>query len=256
MKGARGASGAGTALHRKVATAQADHQARAMTLAKALRLALAKVADSSFGMALAALRINVRSLPNADLSDQITEGALLCLLDGPRGRRAGALLDAALVGGLLQQQTMGRVRPMEEEEASRPLTATDAAICAPFLDGLFQRAASLPEKDEERDLLKGFHFGARAADSRQLLLALEAPDYHLVEISVDIAGGARQGQMLLLLPDSEADTQQGDLDAFDEAEGAHLASREAGGALEPLVMDLQADLRVSLARCRLTFDGL
>ena len=138
-------------LRRKATAGREDHQSRAMSMQKALRLTLAKVADNLHGMAMAVIGARVEDRDGDNLTDLFDPADLLLLLDGPAGARGAAVLDAAFVGGLIQQQTMGKVQPIPENQDPRPMTPTDAAICAPFMDALLSRVATLPDTAEVTD---------------------------------------------------------------------------------------------------------
>jgi flagellar motor switch protein FliM len=246
-----GAAAAGdSVLRRKAQAGQAEHQARAMSVPKALRLTAAKAADDLFDMALAVIGIRLEDRAGDTLEELFAEPGLMMLLDGPERRRGAAFFDPALVGGLIQQQTMGQVLA-DPGGVPRRMTPTDAAICAPFLDALLERAAALPEAPEERALLAGYRFGSQAPDARLVLMALEAPAYRVAQLTVDLAQGVRQGRITLCLPAVEEPGRR----AAPGPEGADEASR-APGALEPGVMTLRAELKVALARVSLPLSGL
>lgn len=92
-------------LQRKAQVGKQDHQARAMTVPKALRVALAKVADKSFDMALAVIGVAQERWSGDEIEGKMEEGKLLLLLDGPAAATGGAVLDATLVNAIVQQQT-------------------------------------------------------------------------------------------------------------------------------------------------------
>lgn len=247
---ARAASGSATPLLRRKAQAgREEQQARAMSLQKAMRLTLAKVADDLFGMAMATLAVRLEERAGGGLDGLFDPAALMMLLDGPNGQRGAVSFDSALVGGLIQQQTMGQVLA-DPGGSPRVLTATDAAICVPFLDALLARSATLPEVPEERQWLEGYQFGARAEDPRLVLMALEAPAYRIMHVSIDIAGGLRQGQMTLCLPlGSAAGSPPMDPQAGEEA-------KPAPKLLMDNVLALNADLNIALARLKLPLRDL
>lgn len=235
------------ALRRKVQAGEAEHQARAMSLPKALRLTLAKVANEFWGMPLAALGITTERRELDACAEVFDDSQLLLLLDGPEQLRAAAMLDASLVGALIQQQTMGKVFP-DPGGDPRPMTATDAAMCAPLLDALLKRAAALPELPDERELLSGYRFGARSADVRQLMIALEVPEYQLFRLTLDIDRGARQGSLLLCFPLRTLPPPDKGPDLDDREE---TSQEDRSRNLNDTVMGLQADLNVSVARVSL-----
>ena len=95
-------------LQRKAQVGKQEHQARAMTVPKALRVGLAKVADDAFDMALAVIGVTKETAAASVVLEDVGEETLLLLLDGVAGKVGGALLGSALVSALVQQQTTGR----------------------------------------------------------------------------------------------------------------------------------------------------
>lgn len=186
-------------MQRKVRAGQAQHQARTVSVLKALRLTLSKVGQDLFSLALAAIGATQEKTDADGCAAMFDDDHLLILLDGPEGARGAAMIDPTLVGGLIQQQTMGQVRPAPDG-VLRAMTGTDASLVAPLINALLERAAVLPETAEDRAILEGYRYGAKAADVRLLMLALDAPEFHVIRLTVDMARGARQGEVVLCLP--------------------------------------------------------
>lgn len=236
-------------LRRKAQIGQEQFQARAMTAARALRVALAKVAQDEIGLALAAIGLTEARGPAEPVLKSLDETTLLILLESP-GRGPGAvLIDSALAGAIVQQQTMGQVGALREGVPLRKPTRTDAALAAPLLDALFARAGPMPDLAWQMQMLSGLRFGADIATTRLLGMALDADEYVHFAITVDIANGTRQGriELLLPLPDIQAEPPMSDTDE----DGAPPPS-----TLEPMVMSLSAQLRVALCRIRMPFSQL
>lgn len=219
-----------------------------MTLPKALRLSMAKVADDLFDLALAAIAIKVENVAGDDLQEIFDGHNLLMLLDGPTGRPGAVTLDPLLVGALIQQQTMAQVLP-DGGADPRPMTDTDAAVTAPFVNALIRRAATLPDAEADKRLLDGHAFGSRVENTRLICLALEAPLYRLITVTVDIAGGVRQGQILFCLPVPERATAP----APTEARGQEVAGTgsQEPSLLSQSVLALDVGLTIALARLRM-----
>lgn len=240
---------ADSALRRKAASGRSEHGAKAMTLAKALRLSLAKSADKLLDMAMAALSQRLEEVAQTDLQDYLPVGGLLILLEGPHGRCGAALIDGALTGALVQQQTMGRVLPLKEGEERAP-TDTDAALCAPFLERLLEQAGLLVEDQSDRLLLRGLQFGARAEDARQLFLALQAQDFMVARIGCDIAAGTRQGELTLCLPRLQSE-EAAVMEGLEPGEEVKVTPPLRRTLLSEAVLELNADLRVALTQIRM-----
>ncbi|MCR8825766.1 FliM/FliN family flagellar motor switch protein [Pseudosulfitobacter koreensis] len=237
-------------LHRKTAAGQQQHQARSVTVAKAMRLSIAKVAKDVFNMAMQAIGLVVEERSQEACIEMMDDIALLVLLDGPQGRVGAAMIDAGLVGGLIQQQTMGRVLPAMDDP--RPMTETDAAMCAPMLDALFERAANAVEDEADRALLQGYSFGVRAEEPRLVGMALEEPVYRVIRLTLDQARGARQGDLVLFLP-PVADPDDGTRSIADHAE---VSAEGATANLTDVVMHLEAELMVQLCQLRMNLADL
>lgn len=234
-------------LSRKVRTGNEIRQTRAMSLAKALRLTLAKVADELHDFAMAVIGVRSETRGREELVGLFDSAQLLVLVDGPNRSRGAIVFDRALVGALVQQQTMGKVLHVREED-DRKMTATDAAICEPFIDTLFSRVAPLPDESEERALVEGYRFGAQVGDSRLLIMALEAPTYEVIHLTIDVAGGTRQGTIVLCLPHKVVPFDEVHYDEKDPDPDRPLRK---SADLGDVAMGLTAELNISLARLRM-----
>lgn len=239
-----------TVLGRKVAAGHENHQAKAMTVQKALRLSVAKVAEKMLDMPLAALGVSMSVIENQGLEEAFGEKNMLILLDGPHLQAGVAVVDASLAGALVQQQTTGVVRP--ETDETRTLTRTDAALVAPLLDGLLKRVASVVETEEEARIFSGFRFGAMAEDERLALMALEANEFHQIALSLDISRGARQSKLNILLPIMDEDLVLPDSPGI-ETDGAEVAKKPD---MAGTVFKLEAELDMVLCKMRLPLNTL
>ncbi|WP_299414696.1 flagellar motor switch protein FliM [uncultured Sulfitobacter sp.] len=232
-------------MQRKARTGREAYAARAMSLGRALRLTAAKQAEQMMALALGVLGVTRRKLTAEEVPACLETPWLTMLMDGPADQVAAVMIDPALVTGLIQQQTMGKVTPVPDAGEVRAHTATDAALCAPFIEAVLARAALLPEEEGDRALLQGYRFGVLAKEPRHAQLALDASSYEMVEMTLDLAAGVRTGQLRLILPEpaaqqSEADGSPDDLDGH--VEGQNLTDN---------VMGLNAELTIALTRLSL-----
>lgn len=233
-------------MQRKARTGREAHAARAMSLARALRLTAAKEADKMMALPLGALSVTRRVLAAEDVPACVDTPWLTLLMDGPGCQVAAALLDPVLATGLIQQQTMGKVTPAPEVGETRRHTTTDAALCAPFIETLLARAALLPEEKNECELLQGYRFGIFAQEPRHAQLALDASSYQVIEMTLDMAAGTRTGKLLLILPEPAREKPE------PEAEDESPASVPVqGNNLAENVMGLKADLTIALTRLKM-----
>lgn len=232
-----------TVLGRMATAGREVHQARAMTLQKAMRVSLAKAADALMDLPLAVIGSVVQKISGDALDEIVTDGSLLLLLDGPSSRGGAVVIDPILVGGFIQQQTIGSVRA--DTGAARVMTRTDAAICAPLLDDVFVRVPKIVDSEDEARLVDGFRFGAKAEHARALLLALDAPEYNVLRLTVDLARGTRQGEMVVILPTpSVAEVLEEDIEG-------PATGRSLPPDMSKVVMNLTADLNMVLCKLRL-----
>lgn len=232
-------------VQRKARTGREAQAARAMSLGRALRLTAAKQADQMMALALGVLGVTRKPVGAEDMAACFEPSSLILLMDGPGGRVAAALLDSALVAGLIQQQTMGKVTPATDGDAVRRHTATDAALCAPFVEALLSGAARLPEEQADRDLLQGYRFGVWAQEPRQAQLALDGADYQVIGLTLDLAAGARAGKLVLIMPDPVPDVIE------PEVVGDDAPAQGRNDQLARNVMGLQAELTIALTRLKL-----
>ena len=234
-------------LRRKAQAGKQEHQARSMTVPKSLRVGLAKTGDELFDIALVVIGATHEQCEHASLLGEIDENDLLTLIDGPNGTIGGAVLGAALVSALVQQQTTGRVSTPVDEV--RKLTATDASLCAPLLDSLFEIAHGLLEMEQDRCLLGPYTFGARAENKRLFEFALEEPDYHVLRLTIDVASGVLQSTLTLILPIPKA----AEVRSPDLSDGT-LAPTLPAVTLEQTVMGLKAELSAILCEISVPLD--
>lgn len=246
-----------TIIHRKAQAGLAEHQARAMSLAKALRLTFAKVADKMFDLSMGVIAVRREVRTAEDIAEALQQDGLRMVFDGPDRQRAGIIIDGNLVAALIQQQTMGKVLP-DTSNSPRPLTATDAAVCSPFLEAVLKQAALMPESPEDSAVISGYRFGVFAENARLMGMALDAQDYDLVHIDLDIAGGVRQGHVLLCMPQKElaAPSASASLDTVADEETVHSGQGTVAPLLSETVLNLNAEVRISLATCKMSLRRL
>jgi len=218
-------------IHRKAADARKVFDARAMSLSRALRLSLARAADAVLDLAATVATLEQSVLSHGAIAREMGEDGLILLLDGPDARRGALRFDTQFIAALVEVQTIGSVE--RGEAAPRIVTRTDAAIAAPLVDSMLERVdAFLAEGADRPDTTAppGFRFGDMVEDLRTLSLALDAPDFDLFRVTVDLGEGAKTGVMTLLLPHEPAKRK-----APDVAQGGATLRGNALGA--PVVLD-------------------
>ena len=208
-----------------------------MSPQRALRLATEKTADEDLSLVLSVGGIDRSGAGHADLIAMLPEAALLLLLDGPEGGLGVMVVDPALLASLIEVQTVGQVLPRAVPD--RALTRTDAAMAAPLAEGILHRLSQHLADHPDRHWACGYRFGAMIEDRRSVGLALDAADYHVFRLSLDIGQGARQGAILLALPVRP-----------DPAEAAAADAEQAARRLQARV--LEAPVRLDAVLCRVS----
>lgn len=224
-------------LRRKAHAAKEVWQARAMSPAKALRLSVARAAEDLWDLAAAAsgLALTEETLDTA--IEALPEEGLILLLDGPEGLVGAAYLPFAIVAGLIEAQTVGRVGKAPPEV--RAVTRTDAAMVAPLIDGMLERFDALLEDGGTAPWARGYRFGTMMDSARMLSLALKATDFHVMRFSLDLAA-LREGEAILMMPVAEQVAQ---------ISGSGAAAGSGGhGALEAQILQAPTELRAVLHR--------
>ncbi|WP_299986773.1 FliM/FliN family flagellar motor C-terminal domain-containing protein [uncultured Ruegeria sp.] len=187
-----------SALARKLSAGQSGSDAPRSIL-RALRLGLARAAGEGLGLALTVIGAKQAIRAQGDIARRIQDGWLLLLFASDQGCVAAVCLDPGCVSAIVQQQTIAMVTADPPPE--RPFTDTDAAMVAPLVEDMLGRARDLVEAPPDLASLSGFEFATRAEDRRSLILALVDEAYRMFDLKVELAGGARQAEVLVLLPD-------------------------------------------------------
>ncbi|WP_371224402.1 FliM/FliN family flagellar motor switch protein [Roseovarius sp. 2305UL8-3] len=185
-------------IHRKARVGREGFDARAMSPSKALRLSLAKSAETLFELALSVTTVEQVTIGANAIPDKLGDDGLLMLLDGAGGQRGAVKLDTQFIAALIEAQITGEVRATAAQP--RTYTRTDAAMAAPFLDAVLDGFDAQLRETDEAYLPKALRFGDKVDDARVLGLALEGGRYDLYSITVDLAEGAKTGVISVLVP--------------------------------------------------------
>ena len=187
----------GGVLGRKLAAAR-PVETGTETGARAWRVAFARAARDCFGLDLAVpiLRDDRRSL--GELLDLVPDRALLAVLEGPAQGLGLLAMSPDLLAAVIEMQTIGRVG------ATPPLprrpTRTDAAMSVRLIDAALTTLETALASSPDLTWTAGFRYASFLEDPRPLGLLLDDIPYRLLACDIDIADGARQGRLLLVLP--------------------------------------------------------
>lgn len=227
------------ALKRKLAEAQTDTSSREMTALRALRLSVARVGDDLFGLALGVVAVRQARMAPDDLETSLSDTCLTMLLDCAGGLSGAVSVAMPLVTSVIQQQTIGHV--IAQPPVERDYTDTDAAMCAPLIEEVVSSARDLADAEADKECFRSVRFGARAEDVRTLLLALRAKRYRVFWITLDIALGKHQAEVILILPEAEEEKAP--------AQPGESSTRERSA--NSRMLNVPAELKAVLMRFRL-----
>ncbi|MEY8839195.1 FliM/FliN family flagellar motor C-terminal domain-containing protein [Cribrihabitans sp. XS_ASV171] len=226
-------------LARKLALARQDVAGGSVrSILRALRLGLARAADETLGLSVSVIGATQARRGHDELTKAIAEDRLYIFLAGPEERFGAVCLDLDCVASIIQQQTMGQL--LDGPSEKRGFTPTDVAMVSPLIDAMFPRARELTETSEDRNSLEGYASYAQVLERRALLLALKADRYRIFDLTLEIAGGRRQGHATLVLPEVEQ-----------EALTEEVAELSEGSALADASGVIRAELDAVIARIRI-----
>lgn len=234
-------------IRRKVQRAAAVQSEGGPGADRCWRLALARAARDTMGLALEVRHLTLIRRSQAELLELPPDLAFLAMLEGPGDGLGLLALSPSVLASMIEVQTMGRVSP--QPVAARKPTRTDAAMVAAMIDaalsGLEEALA------EEADLVwaGGFRYASFLDDARPLGLLLEDHPYRVLTAGVALADGVRLGEVLLALPAEgrgrRPDRKPGALDH------AAIAGPVFSAALSDAVMGADAALQAVICRMQL-----
>jgi flagellar motor switch protein FliM len=185
-------------IRRKVAAGRAVTAEGGPGADRGWRIGLARAARDLLKVALDVRALTVERRSLAELAELVPERALIAVLEGPAEGLGAIIISQTILSGFIEAQTIGRIR--NQETPARKPTRTDAAMVVGVIDaalsGLEQALA------EEADLVwaGGFRYASFLDDPRPLTLLLEDAPLRLLRVEVSLAGGLREGEILLALP--------------------------------------------------------
>lgn len=223
-----------TAMHRKAGAGRPPPEIGRATAATALRVAVAQAAEDVAALVALAASVDEKRTVRETFVEELPEHALLALCEGPESRFGMVVIDPQALAALIEVQTTGRVVPHKAEP--RAPTRTDAILSADFINRLQEVFA---EMAAEADLpvlpaIEGFRYALPLSDARAVSMTLEDIPYRQFTLTLDMGGGAKEGQLQLLFP-------------YDPPR-RRPADGEATETLAETVMDSQAEMQVVLHR--------
>ncbi|MBV7410341.1 FliM/FliN family flagellar motor switch protein [Maritimibacter sp. DP1N21-5] len=235
-----------SALRRKAGAGRPPPEIGAPTATKLLRAAIMQAAQDMAGLTVVAGQPSEDRITLEPLVEAVPPHGLMALVEGPAGRYGLVLLDPDVIAALIEVQTTGKVVP--KPAAPRTPTRTDAIMCADFIDRMLEL---LETKATEAGLdiaptLEGHRYALALPEAGAIPMTLEDIPYRQFRVGVDIAGGAKRGEMQVVLPFDPLPAQM--------KETGHARSDPPGfaRALEGQVNASHAELRATLHRVEMT----
>lgn len=173
-----------------------------VTVVKAVRLALSKAADKALGLAATTTSMTEEVVQLDPLLGMLDRNGLLAVLEGPEGALGMVMVEVQMLAAIVEVQTVGRVNP--GAAALRRPTRTDAAMVEPMVDDALRLLGDGLAEVPSADWALGFRYGVYIDQIRTLGLVLEDVPYRVFRVSMDLGGGAKQGEILLAFPRDRA----------------------------------------------------
>ncbi|OWY04032.1 FliM/FliN family flagellar motor switch protein [Thioclava sp. IC9] len=186
-------------LRRKTEAAKTGAGTAPITPARAVTLALSKVAQDRLDLPLQVTAIEEAMRSLADLPEMLEDLSLLAVIEGPAEALGVLALPPATLATLIEMQTMGRFG--KTMPAPRKPTRIDAAIAADFVDAVLAEIEEALISEPAISWAGGFRFASHLDDPRPLGLLLEDVSYRVwtAELSFG-ATGERSGGFLWAVP--------------------------------------------------------
>ena len=240
-------------IRRKLAGAPRDGQAAPVIggAERALPLAMARAARDGFGLALDCPLVRPHRYSLTEVLDLPGDRALIVLLQGPREALGLLVLDADMLSGLIEAQTLGKV--MAQAPPPRKPTRTDAAMVADWVDAVMANLEDQLLTEEDLIWTDGFRYSGYLDEARPLALMLEDTDYKVLTVDVDLAGQRKAGVILALPADGHGRRpQRSTAPALpDPQEGLRFTA-----ALGAQVMEAEVVLQAVLTRLSLPLSAV
>jgi flagellar motor switch protein FliM len=191
---------ADSVLERKALAQRQALGAGAVSVSRALGRSLSLAADALWALGLTTAVKSDEIVPTARAFSRLPDDQMLIVLEKEDGPCAIVGIDRALVTGVTEVQTLGKVTRFPLDQ--RPFTPTDAAMLAPLLDAALPRFSSMLAGQPDRTYLQGYGFGALVDDVQTAALALDVESCHVIRFDIALAQDQRSGQIVILFPEA------------------------------------------------------
>lgn len=222
-------------LKRKLGVSQVSRQPGGVSVEAVLRKTMPRDADAVLSMDLSVLSFASALRDRSQVLAELPDNALLYLLEDDEGARGLAVLDPALVAGIVEFQVSGRVSQADPE--ARAPTRTDGIVVSEIFDKWLATAdTALAEAGLVASWpINGFERAQRSLTGRDAALLLEPGELRCIDVILSLEGGAKTGRLSLAAPRRVPSVQ---------GQGAATTAARLRGRLP----DMQVGLRAVLVR--------
>lgn len=172
-------------------------------VARAWRISLARAARDQMKLAVSFVDLNVDHVGLAEVLDAPMERALILILEGQGDALGLMVISAPILSGMVEMLTLSRLATDGGDDPRSP-TRTDAAMVVDTIDTALAQFAQTMSEQGNPIWADPYHYAAFIEDPRPLHLMLEDGDYHVLRANIDLEHGARQGSVMLALPEKPA----------------------------------------------------
>lgn len=187
------------AIRRKIASARAEAQEGGPGADRNWRVALARAARDQMKLPLEVRSLALGRAGLAEVLELPPDRALIAVLEGPEEGLGVLTIAPEVLQAMVEILTIGKVSTSTPPPARRP-TRTDAAMVAPMLDAALADLERSLEQEADLVWAGGWRYASFLDDPRPLGLMLEEFSYRVLQAELDLADGARQGRVQLILP--------------------------------------------------------
>lgn len=169
-------------------------------VARAWRISLARAARDTMRLAIGFEDLSVDHVGLVEVLEYPMERALILIIEGAGEALGLMVISAPILSGMIEMLTLSRLAA-DASDAPRSPTRTDAAMVVDTIDAALAAFAQSMFEQGNAIWAEPYRYAAFIEDPRPLHLMLEDGDYHLLRARVDLEHGARQGDILVALPD-------------------------------------------------------
>lgn len=172
-----------------------------LTSSRALRVAMTRAADKALGLSLTVQSVGEELLNLDEVVAGLPPDALYISLMS-EGQNVGLLgVDTQMRAAAIEMQTMGRLAKVAAPD--RPATGTDLMMVLPLCTTLIGQLAETTLGSELEGWAGGVLLGPKFDSLRVAGLVIEDADFRVMRLSIDLAVGERQGELVLVLPNHQ-----------------------------------------------------